>query len=692
MYRPEDTNLNGGSHERDETMLDAALEEVLSGEGPPDMSGRILRAHAAGRVAGDVSSIPLAVPVAPPVAAPPVVAPASPVQWVSPGGRGASRSRRPAAAFGQQWTGVAIAAGVLVAGAGIGLFALYSSGRLGGTNHVAQHETPSAVAKVESPQSPETSPSALVKHAAPIDNPFDHVPFGVEDLAALPKPGVPWQVPYAIEPQQSEKIVAFVDERLARRWNAASVKPASKIDDAAWAERVTEQLLGRAPSDHELQQFAADRSPQKRKALVERLLSGDAYRGEFARHWAKVWAKELVGGSASESQREGLELYLASSLAANKSFSQITHELLTATGSSDAKSADFNGATNFVLSGIGGQRENIAGAVSRVFLGHQGQCAQCHDAKGISESVTQQQFWQIAAFFQQARPQREASGATRLVDADYVGLTGDVDEAEVFYDRPDRQRKIAYPVFIDGQAISPSGRVAEVNRRAELARLVVNSEAFSQSSVNQWWSKLLGRGLASPTAQSSDNAELQQRLAEQFAAHNFDQKKLIEWIVLSDANSRAAGSAAGEIAGAPLFDRYYGDESVAPPYEAFAAALDAAQRGARPINDSGRGMLARIGSTRPGDEDAGSIIVRSAASLRKLDPRDYTLVDRMIASNMTYADKVKHLFISGTGRAPSSAELQAAQETLARYEGSVAGALRELWWAIENSSEYKAID
>ena len=50
--------------------------------------------------------------------------------------------------------------------------------------------------------------------------------------------------------------------------------------------------------------------------------------------------------------------------------------------------------------------------------------------------------------------------------------------------------------------------------------------------------------------------------------------------------------------------------------------------------------MSPIAPTRPSNDDAGSIIVRSAASLRKLEPRDYTLVDRMIASDMTYADKL----------------------------------------------------
>jgi hypothetical protein len=273
-------------------------------------------------------------------------------------------------------------------------------------------------------------------------------------------------------------------------------------------------------------------------------------------------------------------------------------------------------------------------------------------------------------------------------------MTGDVDEAELFFDRPDRQRKIAYPVFIDGQAISPNGRVDDVNRREELARLVISSEAYSQAMVNVWWSQLLGRGLTpiGQTSHAGRNAELQQRLAEQFAAHGFDHKQLVEWIVSSGANARAASdSNSRHLAEAPLFDRCYGHDRREAPYDSFAAALDAARRGARPLEADDRALFARVAPVQPGDGDDRSIIVHSAGSLRRVEPRDFTFVDRMLKSDMAYADKAKHLFLAGTGRAPTQAELQAAQKTLARYEGDVSGALQELWWAIENSREFQPL-
>jgi hypothetical protein len=57
---------------------------------------------------------------------------------------------------------------------------------------------------------------------------------------------------------------------------------------------------------------------------------------------------------------------------------------------------------------------------------------------------------------------------------------------------------------------------------------------------------------------------------------------------------------------------------------------------------------------------------------------------------MTYSDKVEHLFLHALARRPTRDELASAQQTLAAQGGSIAGALDELWWAIENSREYAA--
>ncbi len=388
---------------------------------------------------------------------------------------------------------------------------------------------------------------------------------------------------------------------------------------------------------------------------------------------------------AGSTGREGLEEYLYQSLRQDKPHDQITAELLTATGSPKS-----NKATNLLLASDGNEAQ-LAATVGRVFLGHQGQCAQCHDAPG-ERGLTQQQFWQLASFFQQTTIKRDGDAA-RLADADYVGPTGDADEAEIFYDQPDGQRKIAYPVFVDGTHISPAGRVDEVNRRSELARLVVGSEDFSQTTVNQLWTQLLGDGLAGPAGRS--HPELLQRLGEQFAAHKFDQKRLIQWIVLSEANAVSADGGrvadgsrlpqSTQLAGDALFSRFAGPVAKPPAmYDSVASALASVSRGGRPVSADRSILFARRAPV--GGSDA-SIFVRSPTSVAADSSEKNQFVEQMIASDMTFGDKVDHLFLRGLARRPTRAEASSAQRTLSYHDGNMAAALDDIWWAIVSSAE-----
>lgn len=720
MYREED----GLKREPDETVLDACLEEILGGQTPPDLSAQILAAHARQQAAaaGNGTSAPsspaaASLPVSPPLAEPPVAAP--PVQQTtrdaavvpSPRSTTASAARhrqRYEAAASRQWFSVAMVATVLVAGFGVALAALaistWRDAPLEMADSGQQPDDAHRPAVVDpggdeggQPEHDETPPLPEV--------PFAENVFGAGDLADADDSGVPWQLPYPVEPQPEEKIVAFVDEQIKRGWAQAGVRPAPPVSDAQWCRRVYQQLLGRPPSDEELQQFAQSSNGDRRQRLVDQLLHGPQYRREFARHWAGVWTDALLGpaispGKSQLASREGLRQYLHQSLLDNKPHDQLTTELIAATGTSTPGAPQFNGATNFVLSGVQADKAHLAAAVGRVFLGRQAQCAQCHDHPG--GEMSQQQFWQLAAFFQQAAPQRdESSGVVRLANVDYSGETGDADEAEIFY-QADRQKRIAYPVFIDGTRVSPSGRLADVDRRAELARLIVGSEDYSLAVVNRLWQQMLGRPLADSTAQApaeSSHPELWQGLSEQFAAGGFDQTDLLQWIALSEANARS--SEAGEspdsdalLAERPLFHRFYGEESAqALPYNSVAEAMDAARRGARPVEATRPLVLARI-ATLPGQGDAdgnSSIFIRSDELSPEADgdaAAAHPFVERMIVSDMAFADKVEHLYLHGVGRRPTQAELSAAQRDLARHEGSVAGALHELWWAVENSREH----
>ena len=98
---------------------------------------------------------------------------------------------------------------------------------------------------------------------------------------------------------------------------------------------------------------------------------------EFAENWARNSRNVIAYRSPNENDRQVnyplFEKWLAGQFAANKPWDEITTAIITATGRNDE-----NGATAFALAEEGSPVE-MAGEVSRVFLGVQIQWAQCHD-------------------------------------------------------------------------------------------------------------------------------------------------------------------------------------------------------------------------------------------------------------------------------------------------------------------------
>src|SRR5262245_44139772 len=126
-----------------------------------------------------------------------------------------------------------------------------------------------------------------------------------------------------------------------------------------------------------------------------------------------------------------LDSYLAESFNTNKPWSKIATEFITATGS-----ANESGASGLIVAQQG-QPEEIVGEVSRIFLGVQMQCAQCHDHP--TDRWKRQQFHELAAFFPRVatRPNRQAGGG---VARDMVIVTTDV-EQQRFGKAPMNQRR-----------------------------------------------------------------------------------------------------------------------------------------------------------------------------------------------------------------------------------------------------------
>ncbi len=206
--------------------------------------------------------------------------------------------------------------------------------------------------------------------------------------ARAPKPKIAWT---------SADIDAIVDRQLA----ATKTAPSPLTSDEAFLRRVALDLTGKPPAIGSIRQFVASRAADKRSRVIDSLLEDSGFGDNWARYWRDVVAFRAPNDNERTVDYPEFVAWLAGQLNANVPWNKITTAIITATGRTDE-----NGATVFALAEEADPVE-LAGEVSRVFLGIQIQCAQCHDHP--SDPWKREQFHEFAAFFSGVKRQPGAT-------------------------------------------------------------------------------------------------------------------------------------------------------------------------------------------------------------------------------------------------------------------------------------------
>ncbi|MCA9016915.1 MAG: DUF1549 domain-containing protein, partial [Planctomycetaceae bacterium] len=176
-------------------------------------------------------------------------------------------------------------------------------------------------------------------------------------------------------------------------------------NDEDFLRRVTFDLAGRKPTSSEVILFGLDANPDKRKTVIDELLKSEVYGVNWARYWRDVIYLRATDMRARINERK-FEEWMTTQLNENKTWDQITTDLLTATG--DVLE---NGNTALIFAHEGDPAE-LAAETSRIFLGIQIQCANCHDHP--TDKWKRNSFHELAAFFPRVRvrPVRDAMPRT----------------------------------------------------------------------------------------------------------------------------------------------------------------------------------------------------------------------------------------------------------------------------------------
>lgn len=323
----------------------------------------------------------------------------------------------------------------------------------------------------------------------------------------------------------------YIDELLEKTWTAAKISPSKRADDTEFVRRAYLDFLGRIPTVRETMAFLENKDKDKRLKLVEYLLADPDYAKNFANQWTVILIGR--GRQGREVDRPALSSWLRRQFGENRPWTETAHELITAKGSNKD-----NGATNFTLAHLENEAIPITSLTTRVFLGQQIQCTQCHDHP--SNDWKQEQFWSINAFYKgvKRRTVKGVDSTGKEID-DHTDLYDDPTDGYAKFERRTGELRITYPAYLDGRKIS-SG--TDVDRRDELGKFITAEDnvEFAQAFVNRMWAHFMGRGIVHPVDDFGphnppSHPELIERLGADFAAYGYDVKALIRWITSSEA-------------------------------------------------------------------------------------------------------------------------------------------------------------
>jgi hypothetical protein len=337
-----------------------------------------------------------------------------------------------------------------------------------------------------------------------------------------------------------------IDHYLGARLAKENVVPADPAPAENLLRRTMLDLVGRPPTMHESQAFAADPAADKRLALVDRLLASPA----FVRHQANEFDALLMHGSGGK-----LRDYLSEAFTENRSWDRIFRELLLGIdGDADQK----RGPLQFVKSRAN-DIDRLTTDVSSLFFGVNVSCARCHDHPLVLD-WKQDHYYGMKSFFERTYLAGEFVGEKDYGLGKFKTTGGEERTAKVMFLTGTTIEEPADRTLSDEEKKAEKQKLEELkknkqpppapsySRRAKLVETALQpaeSSFFARAIVNHVWHRLLGRGLVMPVDQlHSENVgshpDLLAWLARDMQSHGYDLKRLIRGIVLSNAYARSS--------------------------------------------------------------------------------------------------------------------------------------------------------
>jgi len=520
-----------------------------------------------------------------------------------------------------------------------------------------------------------------------------------------------WLVGSSVSPLSAadESVVEFIDAQLTQSWSDNEVEPSAAATNDEWLRRAYLDIVGRIPSVSEYDEWSATEAPRRKAELIDRLLDSP----DYVRNFTTIWTNECIGrGTPRRVSRKAMEKFFREAFAKNRPWNEVVRDLVTAEGHFEE-----NGAVNYILAQtqMGDDAVQLTAKTTRLFLGIQVQCTQCHNHP--FNDWQQNQFWEFNGFFRQVRRidrRRQDPNTGRLVD-DYSEVVRQDFTGPVYFEKRSGLMQVAFPK-VNGREIDPNSE----DRRGELGRLLIESPEddtplIALAFVNRMWAHFFGYGFTRPVDDMGphnppSHPEILERLAVEFVKVNYDVPKLIRWITNTrayslgsqfDAQNSIDNPGGGEM---PLFSHAYLRSMEAEQlYDSLIVATNAHQSGQSGWDDQEaqrRRWMQQFVVAFDNDENAESttfngtipqalMLMNGELTETAVSAQPGSFLHDVLSSRENDAKKIHKLYVAALSRMPTRGEQAKARKLFREYGASGrVTAFQDLFWALLNSNEF----
>jgi hypothetical protein len=489
------------------------------------------------------------------------------------------------------------------------------------------------------------------------------------------------------------QLASHIDRAIADRLTKEKVDPSPRCSDEEFLRRACLDITGKIPSADRAATFLDSKDAGKRAKLIDDLLASKDYGRQFADIWQALLLPRTSDNRRLMQWFGHLTTWLEEQFNEGSGWDKMVRDVLTATGEVNKKGPVIYWLANDTA-------DKMTDNVTRMFLGVQLQCAQCHNHPFTDWK--QDEYWHMAAFFMKVAP----SGRPQAVARNGGTLT--VSENQRGFGRrrqlPESAKRLP-PKFLQGDkvAIRPNQPARPV-----LADWMTTPQNpyFAKAMVNRMWAHFFGRGIVNPVDDMHDanlpsHPALLADLAQQFGANGFDLKYLVRAITLSDTYQRTSKPKGNNAdAGPELFAR----NAIRPltPGQLYdSLTLLVGDPTGRP---GGRRPAPAAARFRPNGREA---FVNFFSAEDGADPTEYQAgipqvlrlmnapqlnnartLGPILRDGKSQGEAIEKLYLTVLARRPSSEELDRINAYLSKHKDDRRTGLAGVLWALMNSSEF----